>query len=88
MNGKAWTQEEDDELLRLRAQNVPFGVIAKRYIPRHSQKACECRYQRAKDKLVRAADGTTITAGAAAAAAVAASSNGHSNGQQDQEMSG
>lgn len=81
MRGTAWTKEEDDLLLHLRARNVDYDIISEQYIPRHSPAGCGCRHFRMKNKIIIAADGTQTTAGAAAAAAVAAAAA--NNGQNE-----
>ena len=48
--GVAWTEEEDQLLISLRAQGVRYEDIATQHITTHSQSACEQRYGRMKNK--------------------------------------
>lgn len=48
--GVAWTEEEDQLLISLRAQGVRYEDIAMQHITTHSQSACEQRYGRMKNK--------------------------------------
>ena len=41
-----WTPEDDDLLMRVRAQNLTFPQIAMQFFPEKSAKACSCRYAR------------------------------------------
>ena len=45
-NPRFWTPEDDELLIRVRAQNLTFPQIASQYFPHKSAQACQFRYAR------------------------------------------